>query len=193
MAMARKANDDSSRLGDYCDRVDEVEYYSTPTVSVVFDARHYPVIIVTWLGHVDLEAAQAMTERVGRVVARIAEEDGCIVAISDTTRMSNKPGPEVRELYARAIDEWDTRHPGRLVGLVVIVEGAIMRGIIAMILWLLRRKVRLITTGSMAGAIERAKALLSGAGLTPPAGLEPHGYQRPLLPGELDDASPASG
>lgn len=64
----------------------------------------------------------------------------------------------------------------------MVVRGALLLGMVAAIVTLVRGGIRLSTVGEPSVALERALAKLDGAGVVRPAGLDPAGYERPPRP-----------
>lgn len=173
--------------GRYAPRVDDVELHSSPGVSLVLDSRHFPVVIGTWFGTPNREAVTAATTWLRTIAHRAAEEDIGFVLVSDMSMIVSKPDAELRASLAQGLDEADASAPGHFLAMRVVVRSAIMRGIIAMILWLLRRNVRLATVATLTTALTQVKLALHNAGTAPPASLDPQTYECPIFPDDMFD------
>ncbi|MEM9459289.1 MAG: hypothetical protein AAGF11_34235 [Myxococcota bacterium] len=171
--------------------VADIEYFSSPGTSLVLDDRHFPVLIATWLGKASIEAAQALGDWVRRMAARAVQQDVGFVLVYDSTQLEAKPSAKLRAFMARDLDALDASACGdRFLGVLVRAEDKLLRSKVAMLTWLLTRRVRITTMNSMESALLQAKLMLESAGYVPPAQLEPSRYERPLLPDEtLDDVS----
>ena len=168
----------------------DIEYFSSPDTSLVLDDRHFPVVIATWLGKSSIDAAQALGDWLRRVATRAATEDVGFVLVYDSTQLEPKPSAKLRAFMAHDLDALDESSCGRFLGVLVRAEDKLLRSKVAMLTWLLTRRVRITTMNSMESALVQAKLVLESAGFAPPTHLEPSRYECPLLPNEtLDDVS----
>lgn len=164
----------------------DVEFYSSKKASLLLDARHFPVAIVTWSGTPDRATLKTSMEWLARLYERAVEENVAFVIVSDISRL-RRLNAAARAMLARNINVLTEREPGRFLGVLAIVNSALVRAALAALLLMLRHKLNLTTVGSLSVAIERARAMLGSAGTLPPAGLEPHGYRPPPWPDETLD------
>ena len=168
----------------------DVEYHSTPNVSLILDARYFPAVISTWVGIPNPEMARAAVAWLDRIADRAIREETRFALVSDSRRML-KPRADFRVPLAKGVDKVNARAQGRFLGVFMVIESPLIRAFATTVLWMQRRKFRLTTHGSVPEAITQAMRVLDASGVTPPR-LDPHGYLRPPLPDEELDGR-ASG
>lgn len=162
----------------------DIETIVLPEVALHLDARWFPVLIVTWFGLPVIGGVERYVTWLDRMAARAKVEDTRLVILGDTTRLEERPGPEVRAEMAAAIEGLQARHPGRFLGGSTIVAQPVMRAVLLMVLALTRRVLDMKPVKDFEQALERTFALLDEAGIPRPAGLDLASYRSPARPRE---------
>lgn len=149
--------------------------------SVVVDDRAWPIVFATWFG----EPTEALVDRYfahhATVVERAREQRERIVLVTDTFA-TDRPSPKARK---RITDLSATQAkevaPHTLKSLVVI-ESALLRGVVTALAWIDPGLAESENVSGIGVAIERALAVLDGAGIARPPGLTASSYRRPARP-----------
>lgn len=165
-----------------------VQHHTSGETSLTLDSRYFPIVVGTWVGAMTTQTVRTGTAWVDRMAERARREDVAFVLISDTTRLTEKPRVELRNEFAACIDRINEHDPGRFLRLVVVVRHRMMRAFLAMLLWMLKRKFRISTTGTIDDALTTARALLEAAGVPHPEGLDPSTYRCPAPRDSVLDA-----
>lgn len=160
----------------------DIETIVLPKVALHLDARAFPVLVVTWFGSPSAEAVERYTAWLERMGARAEAEGTKLVIVGDTTRLDERPGPDVRTVMAAAIDRLQHRHPGTFLGGSMIVAQPVMRAVLFMVLALTRRKLDMQPVKDLEHAFTRSFGLLEAAGIGRPAGLDPASFRSPARP-----------
>lgn len=163
-------------------RDDESEAFALPGVGLHMEARWFPVLVATWFGTASVSAVERYATWLARMGARAEAGGTRIVILGDITRLEQRPGPDVRAAMAAAIDGLVTRHPGRFLGGSTIVGQPIMRAVLLMVLALTRRSLDMRPVRDLEEGIARSFALLDGAGIPRPPGLDAASYRSPERP-----------
>lgn len=153
-------------------------------VALHLDARWFPVLIATWFGVPTTGVVERYAAWLDRMADRARDEGTKLVIMGDTTRLEERPGPDVRTTMAAAIGSLQARHPGRFLGGSTIVEGPVMRAVLLMVLALTRRALDMRPVRDLEHAFVRTFALLDEAGIPRPAGLDAKSYRSPARPTE---------
>ncbi|MEM7152581.1 MAG: hypothetical protein AAF799_07055 [Myxococcota bacterium] len=159
-----------------------IESCTSAQASIVFNSEHYPILFVTWFGMPTSAVVHGYTEWLGRMAERARREGNRFVVIGDTTDMGGRPGPETRRVLAEGIDRVTAEVGDTFLGSLTIIDGAFMRAVITMTLYLTRRGLTLIPVRSLAEALPKAFAMLEEAGVPGPTGLTLDTYERPSHP-----------
>lgn len=146
------------------------------------DARHFPVLMVTWFGKANPELVEYYGDWLERMGARAAVAATQLVVLGDTTALEERPGPEVRRAMARAMDRMQARFPGRVAGVTTVISSPVMRAVITMVLAITRHKLDVKPVKDLSEGFARTLALLEVAGIPRPAGFDEASYQRPERP-----------
>jgi hypothetical protein len=162
----------------------DIETIVLPEVALHLDARWFPVLIVTWFGHPVVGGIDRYVAWLDRMAARARAEDTKLVILGDTSRLEDRPGPEVRTAMAAAIEGLLARNPGRFLGGSTIVAQPVMRAVLLMVLALTRRVLDMKPVKDFEQALERTFALLDEAGIPRPAGLDLASHRSPTRPRE---------
>ena len=148
-----------------------VEEYVCPHGKLVLDARWFPVLVTGSVGEVEHAGVVALCDWMDRMVEEACARDVTLVTITSTAGTKRPRKEDVRYIMARA-DARTERAPGRVIAGLVVVEGAVMRGIVALALWLGKQPIRMTTVASMSEAVGRARQLLEQAGVAVPPDLD---------------------
>ena len=146
--------------------------------SVVMDDRWFPVAIATYWGEVEPALLDTYYAWFDRQLAR-AREEGTRIALVFDARGVTRTTAAIRRRLVHETDVREALVRERVVGMFVVVRGALLLGMVAAIVTLVRGGLRLSTVGEPAAALERALARLEGAGVARPAGLDPRSYAPP--------------
>ena len=74
-----------------------------------FDARYFPVVLITWFGVISEPGIQIYSEWVDRMASRASEESTRMFLIEDISDCE-RPTPEVRRLLGRTLTQLAKRH-----------------------------------------------------------------------------------
>jgi hypothetical protein len=162
----------------------DIETIVLPEVALHLDARWFPVLVATWFGRTTVGAVERYAAWLDRMGVRAEAEGTRLVILGDTTRLEDRPGPDVRTAMAATIEGLQARHPGRFLGGSTIVAQPVMRAVLLMVLALTRRALDIKPVKDFEQALERTFALLDEAGIPRPAGLDAASYQGPARPRE---------
>lgn len=138
---------------------------------MTLDARRFPVVVTNSTGRVGREGAERLCRYMDEMVDRARAEGVRLVTISDATRSARPSREDIRYIMEQA-DARELRAPGRILAGLVIVEGPVMRGIVALALWLSKHPIEMYTVPTFKAAAGRARELLEGAGVAVPDDLE---------------------
>lgn len=162
--------------------VSELVRLHRPGVSLVLDARHFPVVIGTWSGVHDPELLGDLDRWVSEIAERTHRDRGAFIIVSDVSGLSKPPSIRGRRRTAAMIDGIDERFPGTLLGVVLVMPGALMRAVAAMVVTVMRKPVMQVTARTVELAIVRALAILGSKGIAAPPTLDPRTYEPPSPP-----------
>ena len=147
-------------------------------MEVIFDDRYFPLLISTWTGRADLEAAKWHQEHHRAAIDRAVSEGLRVVSISMATR-TQRPTPEVRKYWADSMSKTPAAHRAATLATFVVMTSAMMRGVMTAIGWLNEEARSIKTYPTLSSAIREGLALLEAEGLECPAGLDPDAYALP--------------
>lgn len=160
----------------------DVEPVVLPHGALHLDARHFPVLLVTWFGVPDPQLVERYVDWLLRMADRAVAEGTRIVVLGDTTGMEERPGPEMRRAMATGIDRIMSAHPGTLLGVTSVIGQPVMRAVITMVLAITRRQLDLRPVKDLAHGLARTFELLDAAGIPRPPGLDAATHRRPERP-----------
>lgn len=152
----------------------------------VADARDYPLLVVRWFGESTEDSVRRYFRWLDAMYERAKSEGTQIVTINDS-RLAKRPPPTVRKLTAELIDASAVATGDDSLPTVLVLDSALIRGAVTAMKWLSIAKWNVETVGDMPDAIARAFELLEGAGVNPPATIDPNTYrdlQMPATEGE---------
>ena len=168
--------------------VGKLESYASAEGSIVFNSEHHPVLFVTWFGAPTTAVVDAYSKWLSELSARARDEQTRFVIIGDSTRLSERPNPTIRRQMAEAVNRFEDDANNALLGVLTIIDSAMMRTAIKMTVYLTRGTFPIAPVKDLDEALTRAFALLDEAGLPRPEGLDASTYRPPLHPlGTSDD------
>jgi hypothetical protein len=161
---------------------------------VVADDTHFPVIVATWHGAPSERSVRAYFAWLGPQLLR-SKREGCpLVNVSDSGK-AGVPDADVRRLIADLTKQWEAAGADdRRVTSIVVVENAVLRGVVSAIAWL-HGSLKTSQYATCEEALDAALAVLLRAGRPAPPRLSPSRWRRPgRTPGsETDSAGRALG
>lgn len=144
---------------------------------IVIDDRYLPLLISTFVGRANVEAAKWHIETQNRIILDEARRGRRVVSISDSTR-SDRPDAEARKYWAESMSQTPESVQAATLGNIVVVDSVLIRGALTAIGWLNPKARELETVRTLSQGIERAFAILIKAGVARPT-LDPHSYTPP--------------
>ena len=145
-----------------------------PDGHITCDARHWPIVIATWVGDADIESVREFFRWNGEVIERARAEGGYLM-ITDADRAS-RPAPDVRRVVAQLTNDMPEDAKSLSHGNYLVLSSALVRGAITAMQWMSREKWTTVQVGSIPEAISRAFVDLDKAGLRRPVSLDPNQY-----------------
>jgi hypothetical protein len=153
---------------------------------IVFDARYSPLVITTFFGRCDLEAAQWHTELMNQATVEAARRGQRVITISDATH-SDRPTPEARKYWADNMSTASAVAKAATLATYVVFTSAVVRGALTAIGWLNPDVKKIETFASLSDAIQAANLRFKKERITVPH-LDPKDYKLPQV-----DSSQAAG
>lgn len=150
---------------------DQIRVHAFDQGSMTLDARRFPVVVTNSTGQVGRAGAEALCRFMDEMVERACREGVRLVSISDATRAARPSRGDIRYIMEQA-DAREQRAPGRVLAGLVIVESPLMRGMVALALWLSKQPIEMFTVPTFKAAAGRARELLEAAGVGVPDDLE---------------------
>lgn len=144
---------------------------------IVFDARYSPLLISTFFGKCDLEAAKWHTDLINQATLQAAKRGQRVITISDATH-SDRPTAEARKFWADNMSTGSATVQAATLGTYVVFTSAVVRGALTAIGWLNPEVKKIETFGTLPDAILAALRRLAKERLPAPD-LQPEGYQLP--------------
>lgn len=139
--------------------------------SIDFVDRWFPVVLTTIRGAVGSAEAIAYCDWIDAMVDRAATEGTRIVSITDIVEL-RRPGLDLVRLATGRANERNARHPDRTLGGVVVVQSAVLRGVVAASIRMVHLRRHVTTVGNLLDAIARARMMLVTEGEPVPPDLE---------------------
>lgn len=146
----------------------DVQHLDYDDCVITVDRRRMPILLVTWRGRPNERAIHGYFERVVDVCQRAGRQK--FIAISDA-RAASVPTASVRKLMGDKIAETRPATEAVLLGGVVIVKTAVMRGALTAIQWALRGENRIVAVSDYPSAFDIALGVLRRAEIQPPTDL----------------------
>ena len=129
-------------------------------------------------GKSGLDAAKWHNELQREELDALAAKGQKLISISDATQ-AERPSPEVRKYWAESLAETTPERDAATLATYVVINSAVMRGVMTAIGWLSERARAIKSVSSLSDAIRDALADLDAAGIPRPAGLDPDSYTPP--------------
>lgn len=147
--------------------------------SIIIDERHHPVIVTTWFGEATIDTVDQYYDWLGPRLAKARARGERLVLLNDTFAVE-RPTPMVRKRLAEKTKAQNQDHGRAMVGSVVVIESALIRGAVTALGWILPSLADSEFVGSLEEAIDRSIAILDREGIRAPSGLR--SYRRPAPP-----------
>lgn len=144
---------------------------------IVFDARYSPLLISTFFGKCDLEAAKWHTDLINQATLQAAKRGQRVISISDASH-SDRPTAEARKFWADNMSTGSATVQSATVATYVVFTSAVVRGALTAIGWLNPEVKKIETFGTLPDALLAATRRLAKERLSAPE-LDPKGYQLP--------------
>lgn len=144
---------------------------------IIFDARYSPLLITTFYGNCDLQAATWHSETQNQIILEAAKKGKRVISVADATH-SDRPNPDARKYWA---DNMSTGSPviqAATLATFVVVSSTVVRGALTAIGWLNPEIKKIETFATLPLAISAARSRFVRERLPMP-NLEPDGYQLP--------------
>lgn len=154
----------------------DLHYAQDALSTVVVDARHWPVVFATWFDEPTESLVRSYFEVHATLLERARSNKEPFVLVTDTFA-TKQPAAKARKLIADLTNAQPAYAASMTIGSVIIIENAILRGVVTALRWILPRMAESETVGSVAGAIDYANATLGKHGIQRPASLAT--YKRP--------------
>lgn len=150
--------------------------------SVIIDERTRPLVVTTWFGEATERIVDEYFDWFAARLARGRASRERLVLLNDTFAIE-RPTPVVRKRLAertKAQSQTDMR--AVVVGSVIVIENALVRGAVTALGWILPTLADSTFVASIDEAMDASLALLAKDGLQPPAGFSRASYRRPPRP-----------
>ncbi|MFO0613891.1 MAG: hypothetical protein U0414_14970 [Polyangiaceae bacterium] len=144
----------------------------------ILDARAWPIVVATWFD----EPTEALVRRYFEAHAVLLERARSLnepfILVTDTFA-TKQPSAKARKLIADLTLAQPDYTARLTVGSIIVIESAILRGVVTALQWILPRIGDSEIVSNIAVALERALALLDRRGIARPSGFSSRSYQRP--------------
>lgn len=151
--------------------------------AIYFDARHFPVVFITWFGVISKAGLSIYSEWIDRMASRAREESTRMFMVEDINECE-LPTPEVRRALAHTLKQLAGRHGNLYLGGSMILPSAFMRAAFTIVKVLSGNLLDYKPVKGLDDAVARGFAMLDAAGLERPRGLDLKTYRRPEWPTE---------
>jgi hypothetical protein len=145
---------------------------------VVLDAQYWPVVFATWIDEPSEGAVTRYFEANEKLLTRARSSRERFVVVTDTAH-TKRPSAKVRKLIADKTNAQPKDAVELTMGSIIVVESALIRGVVTALTWILPRMKDSEILGSISEAIDRALAILDSKGVARPKGLSASRYRRP--------------
>ena len=147
---------------------------------IAIDERLSPVIINTWWGMATMEAVDAFFDWSDPFYGERVKRGEKTVLITDALDAQRPPATIRRHIAMRTEATRTDERDALLIGNLVVVSSAAVRGALTAIGWFSNRRNTMVPVKDIATAFEVSRDLLRKAGIEPPLGLDPDLYRRPV-------------
>lgn len=148
--------------------------------SIVIDERARPVIITTWFGEATTGIIDQYFDWFGMRLARARAVGERLVLVNDTFAIE-RPTPVVRRRLAERTKEQLGELMRPVIGSVVVIESALVRGAVTALGWILPSLADTHFFSTFDEAIAHGLVMLDQAGVPRPSGSWSN-YRRPPRP-----------
>lgn len=146
--------------------------------SIANDDTFFPILISTWFGSPTETLVRSYYRWLHEQLARSKRESLPLIIVTDSGP-AGVPSAEVRRLIADLTIEWDKAGAKEVrAGSYVVIENALMRGVITTLNWL-HGDLQNENVATCERALALALNNLSGRRVPAPPGLVPAKYRRP--------------
>jgi hypothetical protein len=146
--------------------------------TIVVDAKHWPVIFATWFDEATENAVTRYFEAHDKLLVRARGAREKFILVTDAAH-SKRPSAKVRKLIADKTNAHPADAVDLTLGSLIVVENALMRGVVTALTWILPRMKDSEVVGNITEAIDRSLAILDAKGIARPTGLTAARYRRP--------------
>ncbi len=147
--------------------------------SIIIDERSHPVIVTTWFGEATVGIVDEYYDWLGPRLAQAHATGERLVLMNDTFAIE-RPTPMVRKRLAEKTEAQNPVHGKAIVGSVVVIESALVRGAVTALSWILPSLSSSVFVGSIGEGIEASLTIVAREGLRAPSNLR--SYVRPGPP-----------
>jgi hypothetical protein len=153
-----------------------IERNEGPTGMIVFDSRYSPLIVVTFIGDLDLAQGRWFEETSLKVAQRESAKGRRLAMIHDATR-STRTSPEMRKFWTEMSKRAQPATNAATLASYIVVSNPVIRGVLTAISWVAPDVAKMETFANLDSAIGKATRVLEAAGIsvTVPAS----GYELP--------------
>ena len=145
---------------------------------VVLDAQYWPVVFATWIDEPSEGAVTRYFEASDKLFVRARAARERFVLVTDTVH-TKRPSAKVRKLIADKTEAQPKDAPELTMGSIIVVESALIRGVVTALTRILPRMRDSEIVGSITEAIHRALAIVDSKGMARPKALSASSYRRP--------------
>lgn len=146
--------------------------------AVVVDARSWPIVFTTWFDEPTERLVKSYFENHAKLLERARANREPFVLVTDTFA-TKQPSAKARKLIADLTNAQPAYATTLIVGSVIVLESAILRGVVTALGWILPRMADSESIATIGAAVDRALQLLDRNGIQRPAGLSAQTYKRP--------------
>jgi|GEM_PF-826880 len=143
---------------------------------VSFDARFAPIYVTQFRGSATLESAQWLDQTAAPIFAQAIANKKPVFYIVDAQGMRSPPAT-VRRYWAETIES-KRAQMSQMLGTIVVLDNAVLRGALTAINWLTGRGNAVGYVGTLPEAVAEGNRLLIERGF-PPADLDGTRYELP--------------
>ena len=146
--------------------------------TIIVDTKHWPVVFATWFGEPTEGAVMRYFAANEALFNRARKERTRFVLVTDAA-FTQRPSPKVRKLIAQQTNAQPADSQELAVGSIIIVESALIRGVVTALTWILPRLKDSRIVGGVDEAIDVALRILDDQRLARPVSLSAKTYKRP--------------
>lgn len=140
--------------------------------------RRGPFLFMTWFGKQDPELVDAYFDEYERLVREAQAAGERLVFITDALD-ADAPGPVIRRRIMERVETMQSALDATQLATFVVLASAVVRGALTAMSWLSRAPWSTEYVPTPGEAIDRGRAAIRAAGLTPPDEPSAASYERP--------------